>query len=196
MLCHFYYQPKNEKKEKQKKYYTKVDYAHFNLFNKSNYWMIKGTTGHGIDTTSEVPVFNCYKVNSEFIKALKKPVDRWKADYELGLIMDKEKLAQGCETYLRDVTISYFGDSKNESMPSWCLDRGRNRKGRLDPFNMCDVVRLRILRNRYLGVSMKTLNSDIVKAVLTKRGDGQSIRKLLDDKEWNDCKVFPLLPCC
>jgi hypothetical protein len=43
LLCHFY-----EAEGKQKQYYTKLDYAYFNLFTDSPNWVIKGTIGHGI----------------------------------------------------------------------------------------------------------------------------------------------------
>lgn len=36
LVCHFY-----EAGGKQKQYYTKVDYAYFNLFNESPSWIIK-----------------------------------------------------------------------------------------------------------------------------------------------------------
>ncbi len=193
MLCHFYYQTKSKAKRKEKNYSNKVDFAYFNLFNDSKKWVIKGTTGHGTDLTCEVPVLNCYRINSEFIKALKKPVNEWKFDYEFGLILDKEKLVEGCETYLRYV-MTNTKNPKYNSMDSWCKDKGWRRKGVLDPFNMCDVVRLRILRSRNLAVPIKLLDDATIRATLVKRGNKEPVRTLLDTKGWNDCKVFPLLP--
>jgi hypothetical protein len=42
LICHFYIA------ESQKQYYSRTDFAYFNLFCDSRDWVVKGTTGHGI----------------------------------------------------------------------------------------------------------------------------------------------------
>lgn len=195
LLCHFYYEPENNGKGTQKRYYTKVHYAYFNLFNRSKHWIIKGTTGCGIDTTTTVPVLNCYKVNSKFIKALRTPVEEWCADYELGLIIDRSSLEyEYGKTNVHDVGIFKYGDPKCESMPTWYLDKAIYRRGVLDPFNRCDVVRFKIRRSKDLGQPIKPLHSGLIKAVLVKRGKTETVSKLLEQKKWKDFEVFPVLP--
>lgn len=198
LLCHFYYSL-NDNSEKdddsaQKKYYTKVDYAYFNLLSRSKEWIVKGTTGHGIDTGSTVPVLNCYEVNGKFIEALKRPIDEWMADYELGIILDKNGLINEYgKTNIVNVKQWRYGDPLCTPSMTWCFDIFENRRGVLDPFNWCDVVRLRIKRKKNLGIPIKLIPSYVIVALLVKQGNYHTIRRLLQRK-WKDFEVFPLLP--
>ncbi|HUW47657.1 MAG TPA: hypothetical protein VMW36_02805 [Patescibacteria group bacterium] len=92
LLCHFY----TVEGKKQKQYYTKPDYAYFNIFSKSPDWLVKGTTGHGITSerkrVSQVPCLNCYKVNDDFYTGLKTLAEEGNQKYELGIILDKAAL--------------------------------------------------------------------------------------------------------
>ena len=199
LLCHFYYSGNDDSDKDddntQKKYYTKIDYAYFNLLSKSKDWIVKGTTGHGIDSNSTIPVLNCYEVNTKFIKAFERPVSEWAADYELGIILDKNGLiSEYGQTNVKDVKQWHYGDPACESSVTWCFDIFEKRRGVLDPFNWCDVVRLRIRRKKNLGLPMKSIPYYLILGVLVKQGNYNAIRRLLKRKKWQKCEVFPLLP--
>jgi hypothetical protein len=198
LLCHFYYSTNGDSENEdsaQKRYYTKVDYAYFNLLSRAKDWIVKGTMGHGIDSSSIVPVLNCYEVNKEFIKALNEPVDKWAADYELGIILDKKGLTyEYGRSNIADVKPWHYGNPPCALSRTWCFDIFEKRRGVLDPFNWCDVVRLRIKRKKDLGIPLKLIPHYLIPALLVRRGNYHVMRKLLERKRWRDVEVFPLLP--
>ena len=137
LLCHFYIE-----KSKQQ-FYSTTDYAHFNIFSDSRNWIVKGTPKHGIKSksgkTSPVPCLNCFEVNKKFYDALKRLHTQVNQKFELGIILNKRKLKS--EFNVIDVcNIPPFP----RPSPKEChyYDFPQFRKGVLDPFNFCDVVRV------------------------------------------------------
>ena len=203
MVCHFYYAEKESdsknRKPKQKPHYSKIDYAYFNLFSKSKDWLIKGTTGHGIrddnNKKSDVPVLNCYEIDDYFYDALRQPPEEWIADYELGIILDKAELKRHFgRMNVKHIKPWYYGDPYPPPSRTWCYDKLQERKGSLEPFNFCNVVRVKIRRRKYLGLPIKTIPRGGVLGMLVKRGSYHVMCRLLKQKKWSNVAVFPLLP--
>lgn len=208
IICHFYYSDKQTimgrtKKPRQKQYYTRVDYAYFNLFCDSQEWFVKGTPEHGISglssqgyERSQVPCLNCYEINGKFYKALEAPEEEWNKEYEIGLILSKEGIrARFGEDRVKDVKLWREEDKKPRPPPklSWCYDIGRKRAGTLSPFNRCGIVRIRIQKCRSLGIAIESIPIETIRGLLVKRGKCHAVRRFLQGKGWNELEIFPLL---
>jgi hypothetical protein len=207
IICHFYYADKERnrdgknKKAKQKQYYTKVDYAHFNLFSDSQDWLVKGTPEHGISgltsrgyEKSQVPCLNCYEIDGKFYRALGAPEEQWNKRYELGIIFSKQRLkVHFGENKVKDVELWNHKNQRPPPRLCWFYDIGKGRVGPLRPFNRCHVVRVRIPKSRTLGIAIKPMPREAIRGIIVKRGTCEIIRKLLEVKGWDDIKVFPLL---
>lgn len=188
MICHFYIA------ESTKQYYDKTDYAYFNFFCDSRDWIVKGTLGHGIKSqrgkTSPIPCLNCFEINDEFYKAFKKLCSEGNEKFELGIIFNKRKLKNRFETI--DVSTEW---PDQLPPPNQChrYDNPRYRRGVLDPFNYCDVVRVEIPESNLHKIPIKAIPYQAVMGMLIKRKDRSAIVSLLKSKRMDKVKVFALL---
>lgn len=195
LLCHFY-----EAEGKQKPYYTKVDYAFFNLFSNSPNWVIKGTVGHGIRSQrgrlSPVPCFNCYQIDDEFYRALKIHCEDFSRKIELGIILNRRKIKNlfGAKNV---VDVESWDFSKNRPPPSecWKYDIVGKPRSRLWPFHNCHVVRIRIPYEGLYGLPIVNIPKDAIMGLLVKREgfDMKLMLKILENKKWHNVEIFPLL---
>ena len=112
-----------------------------------------------------------------------------------GIIMKEEEIVKklGEDNV---VHVKPIFDQKECPSPnySWCYDRPSKRKGVLSPFNQCDVVRVRIHREKTLGMPIKRFSPYTVIGMLVKHGECEAVRALLQKKGMNRTTVFPLLP--
>jgi hypothetical protein len=193
-LCHFY----TIERKKQKQYYTKLDYAYFNIFCDSPDWVIKGTIGHGISSergkVSSVPCLNCYKVDDAFYEGLETLIEEGSQKYELGLILDKSALKRVFEV----VDVLPWDHKNSRPPPSECWKYDiPTKKPALYPFNYCDVVRIRIPYSNLYDMPISKIPSDAIMGMLVKEDgyDGKALAELLLEK-WEDIgdfQPFPLL---
>lgn len=194
LICHLYI-PKSTKQ-----YYSKADYAYFNLHNDSDSWIVKGTPHHGIKSAkgkrSPVPCLNCFEINEKFYDALKELQarrDEIRITFELGVIFNKRKLKNFFgRKHVIDVSTDYPSPLPP---PREChyYDRPRKRITTLFPFNYCDVVRIEIPESEYNHLPIVCIPYDKIMGVLVKEKNHQSTSRLLRSKGWGDIKVFPLL---
>ncbi|MFX0117172.1 MAG: hypothetical protein ACFFB3_21685 [Candidatus Hodarchaeota archaeon] len=194
LICHFYI-PKSTKQ-----YYSKTDYAYFNLFSDSYTWIVKGTPHHGIKSTrgkrSPIPCLNCFEINPEFYDALKELQahrDEVSSKFELGIIFNKRKLKNLFgRRHVIDVSTDYISPLPP---PRKChhYDRPRKRVATLFPFNYCDVVRIEIPKSELSDLPIIGMPYDIIMGMLIKEEDFAGINGLLESKDWNEIEVFPLL---
>lgn len=191
LICHFYIA------KSTRQYYSKTDYAYFNLFSDSREWTVKGTPHHGIKSQrgkrSPVPCLNCFELNNEFHEALKVLCNKGNEKFELGIIFNKRKLK------------NWFGKKKVIDVsteppsplppPKKChhYDWPRKRRGVLDPFNYCDVVRVEIPKSSFHNLAIESIPYHIVMGMLVKQDDYADICELLESKMWDEIEVFPLL---
>lgn len=196
LLCHFY----DAETKKQKQYYTKSDYAYFNLFCSSPEWIVKGTTNHGIQSerekTSQVPVLNCYQINEEFYEALENHCNEAIKKYELGIILNKRILSNYFgEDNVKDVELwDHRESSRPPPQECWQYDIATARR-RLWRFNFCKVVRVRIPRFSLYNIPIKGLPRNAIMGLLVKN-EGyheKAMAKLLKKKKWKKLEVFPML---
>lgn len=194
LLIHFY-----EVQGKQKPYYTKADFAYYNLFTESPNWIVKGTEGHGIRSpgkkTSRVPCLNCYQINNQFYDALEEHLEQAKKKYEFALVLNKLnlKLHFGEENI---VDVSLWDENNSRPLPAncWRYDIARARRA-LIPFNFCDVVRLKVPKSYLYNIPLVALPQNSVMGFLV-RGDGYDagiMNKILEQKGMDDIGVFPVL---
>jgi hypothetical protein len=194
LLCHFY----TVEGKKQKQYYTKPDYAYFNIFSNSPDWIIKGTTGHGISSergkVSSVPCLNCYKVDDTFYEGLETLVEEGNQKYELGLILDKAALRK----VFKVVDVLPWDHKDSRPPPSECYKYDiPAKKPALYPFNYCDVVRIRIPYSNLYDMPIARIPGDAIMGMLVKK-DGyndKALAELLSEKweDLGDFQPFPLL---
>jgi hypothetical protein len=195
LLCHFY----DAESTKQKQYYTKSDYAYFNLFCSSPEWMVKGTTDHGIrsqrEKTSQVPCLNCYQIDEEFYEAIETHCNEAIKKYELGIILNKRILKNHLgEDNVKDVELWDHRDSRPSPQDCWQYDIATARR-KLWPFNSCQVVRVRIPRFSLYNITIKGLPRNAIMGLLVKN-EGyheKAMAKLLKKKKWEKMEVFPML---
>jgi len=149
MICHFYIAEIS--KEKQKQYYSKIDYAYFNLFCDSPDWIIKGTPEHGVRSKrgkpSPVPCLNCFEINGKFYDAIRQLSVEGNEKFELGLVLNKRMLRRRFEV----IDVSTKPPSPLPP-PSEChyYDWPQQRARGLQPFHYCDVVRVEIPKSSFL----------------------------------------------
>jgi len=195
LLCHFY----DAESKKQKQYYTKSDYAYFNLFCSSQEWIIKGTTDHGIrserEKTAQVPVLNCYQIDEGFFKALENHCDEATKKYELGIILNKRVLRNHFgEDKVKDVELWDHHDSRPPPQDCWKYDIATARRA-LWPFNFCQVVRIKISPQSLYKMPVKGIPRSAIMALIVKKEgyEDKAMAKLLNQKRWGNVEVFPLL---
>jgi hypothetical protein len=188
--------------KKQKQYYTKPDYAYFNIFSDSSDWIIRGTTGHGITSqrgkVSQTPCLNCYQVNDEFFDALEKLSSGGNKKYEVGVIFDKQELRKIFrEDNVKDVNAWTHELPRPTPNECWYYDIPK-KKMALWPFSYCDVVRIRIKPSALYGMTITAIPSSALMGLLVKE-DGYrhgTMSRLMRKKKWEEIdefEVFPLL---
>lgn len=198
MLCHFYM----TEGKKQKQYYTKPDYAYFNIFSDSSDWMIKGTTGHGITSergkVSQIPCLNCYQVNDDFYDALERLSSEGNKKYEVGVVLDKPELKKFFgKDNVKDV-IPWTHEHRRPSPDEcWHYDIPR-KKMALWPFSYCNVVRVRIRPAPLYEMPIKAISRNALMGLLVRKNGykHKAMAKLLRKKKWDEIDefgVFPLL---
>jgi hypothetical protein len=199
IICHFYIAEREKKSEvtkkgksKQKQYYTKADYAFFNMLSDVNHWIVKGTIHHGVKDKygdlCRIPCLNCFEVNKKFFKALRQLGEMGNDKFELGVLFNKRKLRNRYE--IRDVDEWDYHPLPNKQC--WGYDIFSKRRKVLEPFNFCDVVRVKIPKGDLRGLPIELLPIDIVMGLLVRKEDYQVVRDLPKVNE-NDLEVFPLL---
>jgi len=195
LLCHFY-----EAEGKQKQYYTKLDYAYFNLFSNSPNWVIKGTIGHGIRSKrgkpSQVPCFNCYQVDEEFYMALKAYCKESYTKYGIGIIFSKRRIKNlfGDDNVM-DVEKWDFRKNRPSPGECWKYDIGGKPRKKLWPFHNCQVVRIRIPPSNLYSLPIASIPKEAITGLLVKK-EGYNIKmmeKILENKRWKAIEIFPLL---
>jgi len=203
MICHFYIEESEKqeekdktKKPKQKQYYTKADYAFFNLLNDTKDWIVKGTMHHGITdkygNLSTTPCLNCFEINKEFFTALELLHDEGNDKFEFGVIFNRNKLRR------------HFGGDKVRNVDDWKHDKPRPSKGQcwlydipkrkwaLYPFNFCQVVRVKLQKTDLRELAIEAIPIKTIMGFLVRKQDYRGISNLPKVKE-NDIDVFPLL---
>jgi len=192
MICHFYI--KEKETQKQKQYYGKTDYAYINLFSDSRDWIVKGTPGHGI-RPSPVPCLNCFEINEKFYRALKELSKKKNEKFELGVIFNKRMLKNyfGSNAVIDVELRTRWGPQPLPPLRQ-ChyFDYPERRKGVLDPFNYCDVVRVEIPMPKRFKIPMAAIPYQAIMGMLVKRGNSGVIRDLLESKR-SCVDIFPLL---
>jgi len=194
LVCHFYIS------ESEKPYYSKTDYAYFNLLSDSRNWIVKGTTGHGIRSgrgkASPIPCLNLFEVNEKFFNALDLLSNQGNKRFDVGIIFNKRRL-KGSFGKAKVVNVTpIFGPPDPFPSPKEChrYDWVRSRY-RLWPFNKCDVVRLEIPESDF-GLPIATIPYQAIAGMLIRRKDYHGIAKIMQDTKRLDTsriQIFGLL---
>lgn len=188
LICHFYIP------DSEKQYYDKTDFAYFNLFSDSRYWIIKGTPNHGIRSKKGKcsPVFclNCFQVNDEFFSALKTLEERKNHKFDLGILFYKRKLKNRFKVI--DVSIER---PALHPPPSKChyYDNASSRKGVLYPFNYCDVVRIEVPGSEFRRLPIAAIPRKYIAGFIVRRGDYWGVTRLLKKKGMSSADAFPFI---
>lgn len=95
LLAHFYI-------DKERRIFDPPSYFLFNIASADRCWQIIGTPGAGVryrGRTSNVPVVNCWQVDKEFCKALRKYYQKQSeySKYKYAVIFSKTKLQNQLE---------------------------------------------------------------------------------------------------
>jgi hypothetical protein len=204
IVCHFYIaeKPKVEKnakskEAKQKQYFTKVDYAFFNLLSDSEEWVVKGTVHNGIKdkygALCRIPCLNCFEVDGDFLKSLKQLPVTGNDKFEVGILLNKRKLRSlfGRENVC-DVAEWKHGDDPQPNKRCWRYDIFSQRRWVLNPFNYCKVIRVRIKKTHLRGLPITAIPTTTVMGLFVRKEDYNAVRYLPKVLE-NDLEVFPLL---
>jgi len=196
LLCHIY----EAENGKQKQYYTKSGYAYFNMLCESSDWIVRGTTDHGITSqrgkTSQVPCLNCYKVDEKFHEALEKHANETKRKYEVGIILNKRELRNHFgENNVVDVKLWDYRQQRPSPDECWLYDIATARK-KLWPFNLCDVVRIKIPYSNVYDIPITLIPQSAIMGLLVKQEghDEKGILKLLTKKKWDQIEDFEFFP--
>ncbi len=205
LVCHFYISEGDEverenmkKKPKQRQYYTKADYAFLNLFSEGEEWVVKGTTRHGVTDKygdrCRVPCLNCFEVNNEFLKSLGQLKIDGNDKFEIGILFNKRKL----RSHFGSDRVCDVDDWIKNGCPElpnsecWKFDKMNQKKGVLDPFNFCDVVRVRLRKTNLRGLPIYAIPIEYAVGLLVRRSDYKAVLDLQKVKEYN-LEVFPVL---
>jgi hypothetical protein len=204
IICHFYISEaepsgKTDGKPKQKQYYSKTDYAFFNLFSPSKEWIVKGTIHHGVTDKwgdqCRVPCLNCFEVDeTTFCKALEQLGTEGNRKFEVGLLLNKRKLrthfGQDEVHDVEDVKKVGYGVLPNKEC--WKYDIPSQRVKVLQPFHFCDVVRVRIPKSRLRGLPIYSIPIQHVMGLLVRRSDYHAVLDMPKVTEFG-FEVFPVL---
>jgi len=204
IICHFYISEserprKPSKKLKQKQYYSKTDYAFFNLFSPSKEWIVKGTIHHGVTDKwgdqCRVPCLNCFEVDeAKFLDALEQLRTEGNPKFEVGLLLNKRKLRthfgydEVCD--VDDVKKVGYGVLPNKEC--WKYDIPSQRVKVLRPFHLCDVVRVRIRKSPIIRLPVHAIPIEVVMGLLVRRKDYRAMLDMPKVAKFG-LEVFPVL---
>jgi hypothetical protein len=186
VLCHFYV------KKNTKQYFGNPEFAYFNLVNSSPGWIVGGTTGHGVTSDagecSQVPCLNCFSVDDLFCTKLISEISNYQNKYEIGIILDRSRLEN-------TFSIHNVGTCYGYKPLAEChkFDNPKYRKGVLDPFNYCQVIRMEIPKDRKFGRPIVVLDAKDILAVLLRPGQENRVSKLLIRKQMQNTEIFAAL---
>jgi len=204
IICHFYISKRDseeadtERKAKQVQYFTKADYAFFNLFSQAEEWIIKGTIHNGVrdkyGNLCRVPCLNCFEVNSRFLKALRRLSIQGNDKFEIGVLFNKRRL----RSHFGNDEICNVDDWMKNGCPElsnkqcWRYDIFWKRKWVLDPFNFCNVVRVKIPKSGLRRLPIYPIPLEHVVGLLARRNDYEAVLdspKIIE----HTLQVFPVL---
>lgn len=205
VICHFYISKRSKEEEaeikgktKQVRYFTKADYAFLNLFSPAGAWVVKGTIHNGVKDKygdlCRVPCLNCFEVNSKFLKALKKLTINENEKFEVGVLFNKRRLRR----HFGNDEVCDVDDWMKNGCPElpnkqcWRYDIFWKRKWVLDPFNFCDVVRVKIPKSGLRDLPIYPIPLQYTVGLLVRRSDYKAMLDLPKIREY-DLGVFPVL---
>lgn len=204
VICHFYISKQGneeadtEQKTKRVQYFTKADYAFFNLFSEAEDWVVKGTTHNGVrdkyGDLCRVPCLNCFEVNKKFLKALGQLSIHENDKFEIGVLFNKRRLRShfGKDQLCNVEDWMKNGCPKLPNKQCWKYDIFWKRRWVLNPFNFCDVVRIRMPKSRLRRLPIYPIPLEYVVGLLVRRSD---YRPVLDSSKITEhaLEVFPVL---
>lgn len=204
IVCHFYIsRPGNEEEDRddearQVQYFTKVDYAFFNLFNQAKEWIIKGTPHNGVrdkyGDPCRVPCLNCFEVNKKFLKALKELGISGNSKFEIGVLFNK----RGLRSHFGSDDVCDVDDWMKSGCPElpnkqcWRYDIPWKKKGVLDPFNFCDVVRVRTRKSSLRRLPIHAIPIQHIVGLLVRKSDHKAVLDSPKSIKYT-FEVFPVL---
>jgi hypothetical protein len=152
---------------------------------------MKGTPNHGIKSqngrTSQVPCLNCFEVNRKFYDALKRLHNEGNQKFQLGILLNKRKL-KTIYNVINVCTTPPFPRPPLKECHHY--DFPQFRRGALDPFNFCDVVRVESPPTNLLNLPLARVSEDSIMGMLVRKEDYSDIENLW---EWDKIKLFPVL---
>ncbi len=186
-VVHFYI-------DKKSKVNDPIEYFIFNIHSNDRCWQIRGTIGHGKKCSgkeSKIPILNCWKMNSNFFKGLRKYYqDKEKYGcYKYAVILSLRKLRE----YYRDKVVDvkpYYGE-KIKPSNGWHYDV-KSFKWSLGCFRDCDVVRVQISKDPILGEPIVRLSPKMVLGIMVPRGEKVNYYTLLKRKGLSHVQIFYL----
>jgi len=204
IICHFYIsKPGNEEvdgddKAKQVQYFTKVDYAFFNLLSQAEEWIIKGTIHNGVKDKygdlCRVPCLNCFEVNGKFLDALEKLKINVNNRFEIGVLFNKRRL----RSHFGSEEVCDVDDWIENGCPElpnklcWKYDIYTQRRWALDPFHYCDVVRVRTRKSGLRRLPIHAIPLEYVVGFLVRRSDYRAVLNSPKSIKYT-FEVFPVL---
>jgi hypothetical protein len=203
VICHFYISKGDKEEEakgkaKQVQYFTKADYAFFNLFSQADEWVVKGTIHNGVKDKygdlCRVPCLNCFEVNNKFLKALGQLNVNGNDRFEIGVLLNKRRVRM----HFGKNEVCDVDDWMKTGCPElpnkqcWKYDIFWKRRWVLDPFNFCDVVRIKIPKSGLRRLPIYPIPLENTFGLLVKRSDYVAILGLPKIKEYA-LEVFPVL---
>jgi hypothetical protein len=202
IICHFYISEVetsiSRAKPKQKQYYTKADYAFFNLLSNSDEWIVKGTIHCGVTDKwgdqCRVPCLNCFEVDKEFLHAIEQLHTAGNPKFEIGILFNKRKLRMhfGHDEVCDVGDIKEVGYGVLPNKECWKYDIRWQRGKVLRPFNLCDVVRIRIRKSKLRREPIHSIPIQCVMGLLVRRDDYRAILDTPKVTEYG-LEVFPVL---
>lgn len=189
LLVHFYIVGKKEKIINDPPVFFD-----FNLVSKDKCWQIKGTHGVGASCKgqrSKVPVLNSFKVDHAFYMGLKKYYanQRKYGKFKYAIVLSRKRLGEELKEI---VDVLECGSNRMTPKTSWKYDRKIFMKGILDPFNFCNIVRVKIPEHRILKEPIYRITPKSVVGFLVQHGDKRRFNDLLKGKGMSHAKVFVL----
>lgn len=165
----------------------------FNAISKDKAWQVKGTTGHGKKwrgRESKIPVLNCWKVNDEFIKALKNYYKNQTSyyRYRYAIVLSANKLRNDSPEI---VEVQPFYGEKITPSTGWRFDVKKFMKA-LMPFNKCTVVRARIPICSGLELPILRIPQKTILGCFVQYGEKAIYQRYLRQKGMEHVKIFCL----
>jgi hypothetical protein len=190
LLAHFYV-------KQEKRIVDPVCFFNFNLLSLDRCWQIKGTAGHGLkvgrhrNKESRVTVLNCWLVNDEFIKSLRRYYQNQNSftKFRSAIIISKKQLEKETDSV---VDVQPYRGQRVTAETGWIYDVASRRFGPLAPFNMCKVVRARIARESLTGEAIARLAPETIVGMLVQHGKKRAIEAQLRKKDMAHVSIFTI----